>query len=189
MSKEISRRTFIKGGVAVGAAVAAGTYFKWEGKNIPAAVREGNVTYDVLIIGSGGAGMRAALEAGKDKNIRVAVMTKMIPTRSASTMAQGGMNGCTGVTDPKAVWNHICLIRSRVPIIFATRMLLNILLKWQEKQFMKWIIWVIRITVRKMAPFISAKWAEVHMPVPLTMKIARDMRWYMRFSNNVLPIM
>lgn len=108
MSKEISRRTFIKGGVAVGAAVAAGTYFKWEGKNIPAAVREGNVTYDVLIIGSGGAGMRAALEAGKDKNIRVAVMTKMIPTRSASTMAQGGMNGCTGVTDPKdSVESHL----------------------------------------------------------------------------------
>ncbi len=108
MSKEISRRTFIKGGVAVGAALAAGTYFKWEGKNIPLDVREGNVTYDVLIIGSGGAGMRAALEASKEKGLRIAVMTKMVPTRSASTMAQGGMNGCTGVTDAEdTIESHV----------------------------------------------------------------------------------
>ena len=100
MSTEISRRTFIKGGAAAGVAIAAGTYFKWEGNNIPKNVRDGNVTYDVLIIGSGGAGMKAALEAAKNDKLKVAVMTKMIPTRSASTMAQGGMNGVTGVTDP-----------------------------------------------------------------------------------------
>ncbi|MDF2564099.1 MAG: succinate dehydrogenase [Massilibacillus sp.] len=101
MAEQISRRTFIKAGVAVGAAVAAGTYFEWQGNNIPAAVQKGTALYDVLIIGSGGAGMRAALEAAKDKNIKVAIMTKLIPTRSATTMAQGGMNGCTGVTDSK----------------------------------------------------------------------------------------
>lgn len=101
MAKEISRRTFIKAGVAVGAAVAAGTYFEWKGNNIPASVQSGTALYDVLIIGSGGAGMRAALEAAKDKKLKVAVMTKLVPTRSATTMAQGGMNGCTGVTDSK----------------------------------------------------------------------------------------
>ena len=101
MAKQISRRTFIKAGVAVGAAVAAGTYFEWHGNNIPADVKKGTALYDVLIIGSGGAGMRAALEAAKDKNIKVAIMTKMVPTRSATTMAQGGMNGVTGVTDSK----------------------------------------------------------------------------------------
>lgn len=101
MAKEISRRTFIKAGVAVGAAVAAGTYFEWQGKNIPEGVKRGTALYDVLIIGSGGAGMRAAIEAAKDKNCKVAILTKMVPTRSATTMAQGGMNGCTGVTDPE----------------------------------------------------------------------------------------
>ncbi|MBP2631096.1 MAG: frdA [Firmicutes bacterium] len=101
MAKEISRRTFIKAGVAVGAAVAAGTYFEWHGNNIPADVKKGTALYDVLIIGSGGAGMRAALEAAKDKNLKVAIMTKLVPTRSATTMAQGGMNGVTAVTDPK----------------------------------------------------------------------------------------
>ena len=43
--------------------------------------------------------MRAALAATKNKDIKVAVMSKLMPTRSASTMAQGGMNGVTGVTD------------------------------------------------------------------------------------------
>lgn len=101
MAAEISRRTFIKGMAAAGVVLVAGTYFAWDGKNIPAQVKRGDVTYDVLIIGSGGAGMRAALAASAHKDLKVAVMTKLVPTRSASTMAQGGMNGVTGVTDPK----------------------------------------------------------------------------------------
>ena len=101
MAKEISRRTFIKGAAAAGAVLAAGSYITWNGRNIPDKVKTGDVVYDVLVIGSGGAGMRAALTAAKDKSLQVAVMTKLIPTRSASTMAQGGMNGVTGVTDDK----------------------------------------------------------------------------------------
>lgn len=108
MSKEISRRTFIKGAAAAGVVLAAGSYFTWNGRNIPEKVQQGNVTYDVLIIGSGGAGMRAALAAAENKELKVAVMTKLIPTRSASTMAQGGMNGVTGVTDPAdSVESHV----------------------------------------------------------------------------------
>ena len=100
MSREISRRTFIKGAAAAGVVLAAGSYFTWNGRNIPEKVQRGDVTYDVLIIGSGGAGMRAALAAAENKDLKVAVLTKLVPTRSASTMAQGGMNGVTGVTDP-----------------------------------------------------------------------------------------
>lgn len=100
MSREISRRTFIKGAAAAGVVLAAGSYFTWNGRNIPEKVQKGDVTYDVLIIGSGGAGMRAALAAAENKDFKVAVLTKLVPTRSASTMAQGGMNGVTGVTDP-----------------------------------------------------------------------------------------
>jgi len=100
MGKKISRRSFIKGAAAAGVVLAAGSYFTWNGKNIPEAVKRGDAIYDVLIIGSGGAGMRAALAAAANKDLKVAVMTKLIPTRSASTMAQGGMNGVTGVTDP-----------------------------------------------------------------------------------------
>lgn len=108
MAKEISRRTFIKGAAAAGAVLAAGSYITWNGRNIPDKVKTGDVVYDVLVIGSGGAGMRAALTAAKDKSLQVAVMTKLIPTRSASTMAQGGMNGVTGVTDDKdSIESHV----------------------------------------------------------------------------------
>ncbi|GAA4976854.1 FAD-binding protein [Kineococcus glutinatus] len=45
--------------------------------------------YDVVIVGAGGAGMRAALEAGQ--RARTAVLTKLYPTRSHTGAAQGGM--------------------------------------------------------------------------------------------------
>ena len=51
-----------------------------------------NVTYhqyDVVIVGAGGAGMRAAIEAGTDT--KVAVVSKLFPTRSHTGAAQGGM--------------------------------------------------------------------------------------------------
>lgn len=51
--------------------------------------------HDVVIIGAGGAGMRCALqlaEAGR----RVAVVSKVLPTRSHTVAAQGGMNAALG---------------------------------------------------------------------------------------------
>ena len=46
-------------------------------------------SYDVVIVGAGGAGMRAAIEAGQRS--RTAVLTKLYPTRSHTGAAQGGM--------------------------------------------------------------------------------------------------
>jgi succinate dehydrogenase / fumarate reductase flavoprotein subunit len=45
--------------------------------------------YDVVIVGAGGAGMRAAIESGQ--RVRTAVLTKLYPTRSHTGAAQGGM--------------------------------------------------------------------------------------------------
>ncbi|MEY2635077.1 MAG: hypothetical protein RIS75_1017 [Actinomycetota bacterium] len=45
--------------------------------------------FDVVIVGAGGAGMRAALEAGG--RAHTAVLTKLYPTRSHTGAAQGGM--------------------------------------------------------------------------------------------------
>ena len=45
--------------------------------------------YDVIIVGAGGAGMRAALESSG--RARTAVLTKLYPTRSHTGAAQGGM--------------------------------------------------------------------------------------------------
>ncbi len=46
-------------------------------------------TYDVVIVGAGGAGMRAAIESSQ--RARTAVLTKLYPTRSHTGAAQGGM--------------------------------------------------------------------------------------------------
>jgi succinate dehydrogenase / fumarate reductase, flavoprotein subunit len=45
--------------------------------------------YDAVIVGAGGAGLRAALEAGK--RVKTAVVSKLYPTRSHTGAAQGGM--------------------------------------------------------------------------------------------------
>jgi len=59
---------------------------------------------DVLVIGSGGAGMVAAL-AAKEAGASVAVVSKTYPTRSQTCMAQGGINASIGEQD--SVESHI----------------------------------------------------------------------------------
>ncbi|HKZ50596.1 MAG TPA: FAD-dependent oxidoreductase, partial [Dehalococcoidia bacterium] len=54
--------------------------------------------HDVVIIGGGLAGMRAALEA-KRMGVDVALLAKTHPVRSHSTAAQGGINAAVGVGD------------------------------------------------------------------------------------------
>jgi succinate dehydrogenase / fumarate reductase flavoprotein subunit len=46
-------------------------------------------TYDTVIVGAGGAGLRAAIEASD--RVRTAVISKLYPTRSHTGTAQGGM--------------------------------------------------------------------------------------------------
>jgi len=53
---------------------------------------------DTIIIGSGLAGLRAAIEAAKHGS--VAVITKLFPTRSHSTAAQGGIGAALGNEEP-----------------------------------------------------------------------------------------
>ena len=55
------------------------------------------LTYDVLGVGAGLAGMRAALEASRKAH--VAVISKVYPTRSHSGGAQGGINAPIGEDD------------------------------------------------------------------------------------------
>jgi succinate dehydrogenase / fumarate reductase flavoprotein subunit len=45
--------------------------------------------HDIVIVGAGGAGMRAAIEAGP--HLKTAVISKLFPTRSHTGAAQGGM--------------------------------------------------------------------------------------------------
>jgi succinate dehydrogenase / fumarate reductase flavoprotein subunit len=51
-------------------------------------------TYDAVVVGAGGAGLRAALEASR--SVRTAVISKLYPTRSHTGAAQGGMCAALG---------------------------------------------------------------------------------------------
>lgn len=61
---------------------------------------------DVLIIGSGGAGLVAAI-AAKEAGANVKVVGKSFPTRSQTSMAQGGMNAAMGNVKEDSVEAHI----------------------------------------------------------------------------------
>jgi len=52
-------------------------------------------TFDVVVVGAGGAGLRATLEAAK-LGYKVACITKVFPTRSHTVAAQGGISAALG---------------------------------------------------------------------------------------------
>ncbi|MGH6888667.1 MAG: succinate dehydrogenase flavoprotein subunit [Rhizomicrobium sp.] len=52
-------------------------------------------TFDVVVVGAGGAGLRATLETAA-KGLRTACITKVFPTRSHTVSAQGGISAALG---------------------------------------------------------------------------------------------
>ena len=65
-----------------------------------------NFKSDILVIGAGGAGLTAALNA-KESGANVSVITKEYPTRSQTCMAQGGINAALGNAGADSVEAHI----------------------------------------------------------------------------------
>ena len=55
--------------------------------------------FDAIVVGAGGSGMRAALELA-EANLRVAVLSKVFPTRSHTVAAQGGVSASLGNDEP-----------------------------------------------------------------------------------------
>ena len=52
-------------------------------------------TYDVVVVGAGGAGLRAVVGCG-EAGLRTACITKVFPTRSHTVAAQGGISAALG---------------------------------------------------------------------------------------------
>ena len=61
------------------------------------------ISYDAIIIGGGGAGMRASLQLAQGGH-KTAVVTKVFPTRSHTVSAQGGITCAIASDDPNDDW-------------------------------------------------------------------------------------
>ncbi len=63
------------------------------------------ISHDIVVIGGGLAGMRAAVEAA-ERGADVAIVSKMHPVRSHSGAAQGGINAALGNREEDSPENH-----------------------------------------------------------------------------------
>ncbi|WP_257266604.1 succinate dehydrogenase flavoprotein subunit [Endozoicomonas sp. ONNA2] len=61
------------------------------------------LAYDAIVIGGGGAGMRAALQLTR-AGIKTACVSKVFPTRSHTVSAQGGITCAIASADPQDDW-------------------------------------------------------------------------------------
>jgi succinate dehydrogenase / fumarate reductase flavoprotein subunit len=62
-------------------------------------------TFDALVVGGGGAGLRASLQLAQS-GLKVAVLSKVFPTRSHTVAAQGGIAAALGnVSEDKWLWH------------------------------------------------------------------------------------
>ena len=59
--------------------------------------------YDVVVIGAGGAGLRAVIEA-RERGLRVAVVTKSLFGKAHTVMAEGGCAAAMKNANPKDTW-------------------------------------------------------------------------------------
>ncbi|MDQ3460070.1 MAG: succinate dehydrogenase flavoprotein subunit [Deinococcota bacterium] len=68
--------------------------------------------YDVIVVGAGGAGMMAARYAAQQPGVKVAVISKLYPTRSHTGAAQGGVGAALGnVSEDHAEWHAFDTIK------------------------------------------------------------------------------
>ncbi len=83
------------------------------------AVRE----FDAVVIGAGGAGMRAALQIS-EQGLSCALLSKVFPTRSHTVSAQGGLPLLL-VIHTRMTGSGICMTQLKVLITSVIRMPLN----------------------------------------------------------------
>src|SRR5688572_6973423 len=70
-----------------------------ERRSVPATYRIIDHSYDVVVVGAGGSGLRATMGAA-ETGLKTACITKVFPTRSHTVAAQGGIAASLGNMGP-----------------------------------------------------------------------------------------
>src|SRR5438874_1036184 len=65
-------------------------------------------SYDVLVIGAGGAGLRAAIEAANSPGLKVGVVCKSLLGKAHTVMAEGGIAAALANVDDRDNWRGHC---------------------------------------------------------------------------------
>ena len=101
MTKELTRRSFLKTGIGGTAAGLAAFSLTAPARAQGAADVEWTDTYEVVVVGAGGAGMAAAVKAAQTGAKRIVVLEKLAFTGGNTLLAQGFMNAADPVRQPK----------------------------------------------------------------------------------------
>ena len=97
--------------------------------------------HDIVIVGAGGAGLRAAIEvASKYPDKKIALISKVYPMRSHTVAAEGG---AAGVAKDEHDFDKHFTIRSRAETGCLIKMLLSILFVKHLKNSYRWNIGVV----------------------------------------------
>ena len=69
--------------------------------------------YEVVVVGAGGAGLRATLGMAA-AGLKTACITKVFPTRSHTVAAQGGISAASGMAEDHWEWCMYDTVKGRL---------------------------------------------------------------------------
>ena len=109
--------------------------------------------YDVVVLGAGGSGLRAAVglsEAG----LKTACISKVFPTRSHTSAAQGGISAALGnMGEDDWRWHMYDTVKGADWL--GVKIALNIYVKKPPKQSWNWKSMVFLLVVQRRGKFIK----------------------------------